>query len=276
MMKKIMLSTFSIMATSMAASIMAASAMAGTIVEIQDEDDLATIMTDGSYARMNSSNSEYVIINLKDNSIKLVMPDDKEVMLIDTNSMPSGSSAPTVKTHISKLGAGPEIATYDTQKYSFSANNKSCGVIYGSADAAGAEGIKELLSAMSAIVEKQRAMMGGFTGMLSDCDQAEMNLTDQVKTVGVPMRIEKDGKTLSEIKSIKVGVDLPQDAFIIPAAYKTITMKEKMAEAQKAMKQYQPQMQDMMHQMQQSGQMTPEMMEQMRKAQEMMQQYQQR
>ncbi len=251
-------------------------AATGTIVEIEDEDGVSTIMTDGDYARMNSIDSEYVIVNLKTNQVKFVSPDEEEVMMVDTDTMPGGSEAPAIKVQLKKLGSGPKIAGYDTEKFSYSVKNKQCGVIYGSVDAAKAVGIKELLSAMTALTEKSRSMMGGFIGMMDDCEQAEMNLTDYVKTTGVPMRIEENGNLVSEIKSIKVSADLPKNAFVIPASYKTITMQDKISEVQKQMQPYQPQMENMIEQMKQSGQMSPEMIEKMRQAQEMMKQYQQR
>jgi len=252
--------------------------MAGTIVEIQDENELTTVMTDGKQARMNVSATEYVIVDYKNNSVKFVSHPEKQVMLLDTDGMPSGNSAPAVRTSIDKLGSGQVIAGYKTQKFSYTANGKSCGVIYGSKDAYQLKGIKELFAAMKTMVEKQRAIMGSFAGMIDACTQADMNVSDHVNTIGVPMRTEKNGRVRSEIKSIKVDVSLPADAFVIPASYKTVTMQEAMSGnmADGQMQQHQPQMQEMMRQMQQSGQMTPEMMEQMRQAQEMMRQYQQR
>ena len=242
---------------------------AATVVEIKDANEMTTVMTDGEMARMNMSGNEYVVVDIKTNEVKFVSPQDKEVMLIDASKMPSGNNSAGPVAKLNKLGSGPTIAGYDTEKFSLSANNQPCAVIYGSDDAAGAEGITELMNVLRTMVEKQRAMMGGFAGMMDDCTRAEMNIADHVKTIGVPMRVEKNGSMISEVKSIKVSVDLPKDTFIIPANYKTVSMQGKMAEAQ-------PQMQDMMRQMQQSGQMTPEMIEKMRQAEQMMRQYQQR
>lgn len=247
-------------------------AATGTIVKILDENEVTTIITDGKQAKMNSATNEYTIVEFKSGIFKHVSPDENEVMIFDTSAVQGGKKPPQVKAKMKKLGDGPTIAGYDTEKYSYLVKDRTCGVVYGSDDAAGAEGIQELLNAMTKIAEKTRAMMGGFAGMVDDCEQAEINM---INKVGVPMRVERDGKVLSEVKSIKTAVDIPKDTFVIPASYKRTTMKEKLAEAQKQMQQYQPQMQEMMKQMQQSGQMTPEMMERMKQAQEMMKQYQQ-
>ncbi len=197
--------------------------------------------------------------------------------------MPAGKQGTQVRTLIKKLGAGIEIAGYPTEKYAYSANGKSCGVIYGSKDVYQQDGIKELFEAMKIMMEKQRAVLGGLASMLDDCTLADMNISDHVMMIGVPMRTDRNGQIETEIKSIKSGVALPADSFVIPASYKVVSVddqinsaKKDMANIQQQMQRYQPQMQQMMQQMQQSGQMTPEMQQQMRQAQEMMRQYQQR
>lgn len=259
------------------------SVMAGTIVEILDEDELTTVMIEGKQARINVSAEEYVIVDHVNNSVRFVNPQERQVMLLNASDIPGSSNASVVNTSINALGGGLSIAGYNTQKFSYSANGRSCGTIYGSKDAYQAKGIKELFAALKTMMEKQRAIMGGFANMVDACTLADMNVSDHVNTIGVPMRTERDGRIRSEVKSIKVDVNLPADAFVIPATYKTVTMHGQMksmsgdaARAQKKMQQYEPQMQDMMKQMQQSGQISPEMMEQMRQAQEMMRQYPQR
>jgi len=248
---------------------------AGTILQIQNNDDMTTVLTDGKLARLNMSGADYVIIDYRKHTVKAVSPPKQTVMILSADKMAAGNHGPEVRTDIKELGAGIKVAGYPTQKYAYSANGKSCGVIYGSKDVYQKKGIKELFQAMKTMMEKQRAILGGLAGMVDDCTLADMKVSDHVKIIGVPMRTEKNGVVDTEIKSIRLGVNLPADTFVIPASYKTITMEEQMREVKQQMQQNQPQMQQMMQQMQQSGQMTPEMMEQMRRAQEMMKQYQQ-
>lgn len=261
---------------------------AGTIVEIQNQGELTRIMTDGQQARINMSAAEYVIINYKNRSVRVVDPQKQQVMLLDadTKSVAAANNFLSIRTSMNKLGSGQMIAGYKTQRYGYSANGKSCGVIYGSNEAYQVKGIKQLVSAMNTMMEKQRAALGGLAGMIDDCTLADMMLSDQVASIGIPMRTEKNGHIDSEIKSIKTEVDLPVNTFVIPAAYKTVTMQDQVNSVTKDMANVQPQMQgnknqdqqaqmqQMMRQMQQSGQLTPEMMEQMRRAQDMMKQYQ--
>lgn len=262
---------------------------AGTIVEIQNQGELTRIMTDGQQARINMSAAEYVIVNYKNHSVRVVDPQKQQVMLLDadTKSAAAANNFPNIRTSMNKLGSGQMIAGYKTQRYSYSANGKSCGVIYGSNEAYQVRGIRELVSAMDAMMEKQRAALGGLAGMIDDCTLADMKLGEYVATIGIPMRTEKNGRVDSEIRSIKTDVDLPVNTFVIPASYKMVTMQDQMNTVTKDMAKAQPQlqgnknqdqqvqMQQMVRQMQQSGQLTPEMMEQMRRAQDMMKQYQQ-
>jgi hypothetical protein len=138
------------------------------------------------------------------------------------------------------------------------------------------QGIKDLFHALKTMMDNQRAALGGLAGMMDDCMLADMKVADHVKTVGVPMRTEKNGRIETEIKSIKHGVDLPADTFVIPASYKTLTMQEQINAASQGMAKHQPQVQQMVRQMQHSGRMTPEMIEQMRRSQQVMRAYPQR
>ena len=260
---------------------------AGTVVEIQNQGELTRVITNGQQARINISASEYVIVNYNNHSVRVVDPQKRQVMLLNADVNAAGNSFPRLRTSINNLGTGQVIAGYTTQKYSYSANGKTCGVIYGSKQAYQARGIKQLMSAMETMMAQQSAVLGGLAAMIDDCTLADMKLSDHVSTIGVPMRTEKNGRIDTQIKSIRTDVALPANTFVIPASYKTVTMQEQMNAASNNMaaaqqvqrndnRNQQLRMQQMMRQMQQSGQLTPEMMQQMRRTQEMMNQYQQR
>ncbi len=259
-----------------------ATSMAGTIIEIKSKNETATILTDGKQARLNTGGLDYVIINYKNNTVKAVDTKKRQVMLFDMGNMPKMGSAPKIQTSIKNLGAGLSIAGYKTQKFSYIVNGKTCGVIYGSKQAFQHKDVKALFNAMKIMMQKQQAMLGGFAAMVDDCTLGDIEMSNYTATIGVPMRTEKKGMIDFEVKSIKLDVALPADTFVIPASYKTTSIKEEMQKAskdmakmQQQMQQYAPQMQQMMQQMQQSGQMPPEVIERMRQAQEQMKQYQQ-
>lgn len=257
--------------------------VAGTVMKIHNNGDLTTVVTDGRLARLDISADEYIIVDYKKHTVSVVSPQKRQVMLLNANKMAAGKYATNVRTSLKRLGAGIEVAGYPTQKYAYSANGKSCGVIYASKDVYQQKGIKQLFEAIKTMMDKQRAVLGGFASMVDDCTLADMNVSDHVKTVGVPMRTDRNGRIETEIKSIKHGVALPANTFVIPASYRTVSMQGQLNAASKSTKNVsrnntqnqQFQMQEMMRQMQQSGQMTPEMMEQMRRSQEAMKRYQQ-
>lgn len=263
------------------------SVSAGTIIEFQNKGELTTMLTDGKQARLNMPSQEYVIIDYRKHLVKVINQSKQQVMVLDVSAADKSASSKRVNVSLKSLGKARDVAGYKTEKLEYSANGNLCGVILASKSAYRQKGIKDLISAMQTMVKKQRAVLGGFAGLVDDCTLADMQLTEQVSSIGLPMRTVKNGVIETEINSIKVDVALPKSTFVIPAAYKIITMDEQVKQAtqgmqnmnsfkQPATQQQGPQIQDMMRQMQQSGQLTPEMMEQMRGAQQMMQQYQQR
>ncbi len=283
--------------------IFSCSVSAGTIIEFQNKGELTTMLTDGKQARLNMSSQEYVIIDYRKHLVKVINKSKQQVMVLDVSAADKSGSSKRVNVSLKSLGDASDVAGYKTEKLEYSANGKLCGVILASKSAYQQKGIKDLISAMQTMVKKQRAVLGGFVGFVDDCTLADMQLTEQVSTIGLPMRTVKNGAVETEINSIKVDVALPKSTFAIPAAYKTITMDEQIKQATQGMQnmnsfkrsatqqsggqpsrqpnmqpgmQQAPQYQDLMRQMQQSGQLTPEMMEQMRHSQQMMQQYQQR
>ncbi len=202
--------------------------MAGTIVEIQNNNEISTVITNGQKARMDMSGSEYVIVDYSNHSAKMINPQQKQVLFLNINDMTAGNNSAKVQISINKLGNGQEIAGYKTQKFSYQANGRSCGIIYGSQDAYQTKGIKELLAALTTMMEQQRAALGGFARLVDVCTLADMQLIDHVNTIGVPMRTEKNGRVELEIKSIKADVTLADDIFVIPASYKILGAKQQM------------------------------------------------
>ena len=265
---------------------LSSSVMAGTVIEMKNNNERVSIMTDGQQARINMSGADYIIVDYKNNNVSVVDPQKQQVMLLNVGETATANSAPLVRTSVKRLSPGQIIAGYKTQKYSYTANGKSCGVIYGSTDAYQAREIKVLLTAIKTMLENQRALLGGFAAFVDDCTLADMQVADHVNTIGMPMRTEKNGRVENEIKSINMDVVLPANTFVIPANYTDVTMQDKIKTVAKDMTNVQqkiqrrgyhgqqPQIQQMARQMQQSGQMTPEMLEQMRSSQEMMRPYQ--
>ena len=118
--------------------------VAGTIIEINNNNEIFTVMTDGKQARMNTGASDYVIVDYKNNSMKNVDRKNRQVMLLNIDNMPKTGNAPRIQLSIKNLGAGSTIAGYKTQKFSYAVNGKACGVVYGSKDAYQHKGVNAL------------------------------------------------------------------------------------------------------------------------------------
>lgn len=245
---------------------------AGTIIEIQNNNELTTALTNGQVVRINMTAAEYVIVDYKNHSIKLVSPQKKQVLLLNADGMTTGKNTPAVRTSINKLGAGQVIAGYKTQKFAYTANGKSCGFIYGSKDAFQAKGVKQLFSAMTVMMENQLTELGALAGMLDVCTLADMQLSNHVNTLGLPVRTEKNGRVEIEVKSIKADVTLADDTFVIPASYKILGAKQQIKAVSTEMAK--PQQQRRQPQMQQFRQLSPQALQQMRRAPGVMRQYQ--
>ncbi len=199
-------------------------AVAGTIVEIQNNDELTSIVTDGHLARLEMSGVEYAIVDYKNHSVKVVNPKKQQVTSLNMDAVTARNDTNAVSITINKLGTGQVVAGYKTQKFRYTANGKMCGVIYGSQTAYETPGMRELFAAVKVMMNKQYAALGGFARLVDACTLADMQVGNYVTTFGVPMRTEKNGRIESEIKSIRVGVELPVDTFVVPVSYERIAM----------------------------------------------------
>ncbi len=263
--------------------------VAATVVELSGGNQMNKLMSNGSIARIGTGDGEYVLIDYKTKSVRMVMPQDRQVMDMGKGMPVMGGKVPDIKINLKSKGAGPVIAGYKTEMYEWAANGSSCGTIFGSRDALKTGGMKPLFDALRVMLEKQRSAMGGYASMMSTCQQASLKMGDFIKKIGIPMRIVKaNGQVENEVKSIKTGVKLPKGTFSAPSSYRTVSMNDMMSEQMGGMRNSQgrsqggmPQdamggmdmsgLQEQMMKMQRSGQIPPEAMEQFKQYQQMMQ-----
>lgn len=203
------------------------SGVAGTIVEIQKSNELTRAIADGKKVRMNTSSSEYVIFDSSDHSVKVVNQQKQLVTQLNLSELNADDNQVNVQTSISPQGQGQTVAGYTTNRFSYMANGNNCGVLYGSRHAIDTKGVRELVSAMKVMMDIQRSALGGFASLVDACTLADMQLVDNVNTVGLPMRTEKNGKVELEVKAIRTGVALADDTFAVPATYRTVDMSGK-------------------------------------------------
>lgn len=200
------------------------SVTAGTIVEIQNKDGMTSIFSEDLLVRIEMSDSEYAIVDYKNNSVKVVDSSKKQVMLLTIKNIDSRYDANAVNIAINKVGIGQTISGYETQKYRYAANGNMCGYIYGSQAAYEKKNVKNLFTAVDYFMNKQYALLGSYARLIDACTLADMQVGRYVNNFGVPMRTEKNGSIENEIKSIQLDVSFPENTFIVPATYKTLSM----------------------------------------------------
>lgn len=200
--------------------------------------------------------------------------------------MTSAKSGPTAAAQLGldiKLlnkGKGPTIAGFKTQVYSLQVNGKNCGTIFGSKKLLNKKGIKEIFSALSQLQNQTQNMMGAYRGMMGECEQAELQMSNSYNTTGAPMRLlDQQGQLESEVRKINDNAKTPASYYKIPATYRVTNMQEKMNQARQQNERTRQQMQDnmpdmnkLMQQMQQQQGMPPEALERMKKMQDMFKQ----
>lgn len=258
-------------------------AQADTQITVRDKSgSTSTFSSNGKSARMDDNQRPgYVLINFDKNQFNMIDPERREIMEMST--MPGNKSkvkTENVTVRLINKGSGPLIAGYKTRKYLIQANGKNCGTVYGSRKVLALKGIEDIFNALSQLQRQSQTMAGAFRGSRDDCEQADLQMSDSIKTTGAPLRmLDQHGQLENEVTSINTRASHPAAFYQPPAGYRVTNMQQQMDQTrqqnQQMMQQMQQNMPDMnklMQQMQQQQGMPPEAMERMKKMQEMFQQ----
>jgi len=201
------------------------SVVASTVVEFSGNNRADKIMTNGLKARIGTGSGDYVLVDYKTQSVKMILSAQKQVLDMGMG-LPAKTTNAEIKTSLKAIGTGPVVAGYQTTAYAWLANGRNCGTIFASKAALNTQGVKSLFSALQLMMEKQRAAMGGYAAMMSVCMQANFKIANHISRVGIPMRMLKpDGQLENEIKSIKTDVKIAKSVFDVPASYKHSAMR---------------------------------------------------
>lgn len=257
------------------AALLAHSAVqAATLVEISARDGNSRIYKEGHMARLEMPGEKgYMVIDTDRHSVRVVMPQQK--IVLDLSDQVKEAAAPAsgdLRIRLEKQGKGAKIAGYETTHYTYLAGDKTCGTIFASTDALNDAGLAGVFEIMERMASKAQAMAAPFRDQSDPCETANVQLSTEIKRIGAPLRtLDADGKQLSEVTSIDTDAKLPAGAFDIPADYKVEDTASMLQKARQNAPSPQ-QIEQMMKQMQESGQMPPEAMEQMRQMQQQMMQ----
>lgn len=243
----------------------------------------STISSDGRRARIEDDKMPgYVIVDYTAGQIMMVDPQRGEAM--STTIAQAEAAGDDVQVSLRKQGGGPKIAGYGTRKYQLTANGKACGSVYTSKKLLDNGGVRAMFEAMRNMQRASRGMMGGFGGLLSDCQRASMQLSEVLDAAGAPLKIiDENGSVVSEVTRVDTDKKLPASHYRLPAGIKVVDMSERMNQAMQQgqqMMQQMPDMNELMQQMQGSGgemseEMQQQMQQQMQQMQKMLEQLQQ-
>jgi len=198
------------------------SVFASTVVEFSGNERADKIMTNGVKARIGTGSGDYVLVDYKTQSVKMILSEQKKVLDMGGAEVSKAVDL-TLKTSLRMIGSGPVVAGYPTMAYTWLANGQKCGTIFASKAALNTPGIKPLFNALQLMMNKQRAAMGGYAAMMSVCMQANFKMAEHIREIGIPMRMLKpNGKLENEIKSIQANVTLADEVFEMPRSYQLI------------------------------------------------------
>ena len=191
-----------------------------------------------------------------------VDPSRNEVM---QTSLDRGGVAVTdsngVDVRLKGKGKGPVIAGYKTKKYKFTANGQPCGMIYASKKLLKNSAVRRLFESMRTMQAQSRQMMQGMGGFMDLCEQANLFLTDALEEVGVPLRIQgPDGRVESEVIEVVTKAKFPAGHYDAPAGMTRVEMQHTMPKTMEQM----PNMDELLQQMGQDGQIPEDLMDQLK------------
>jgi hypothetical protein len=252
-------------------ALMSIQAESAVMVEMQDSEGLSRIYSEGGKGRIEmSASDDFMLVDGTENTMYMVMPSQRTIL--DMGGTLSGEPATGSggETKLTRNGNGPSIAGYETVEYVITAGDRTCQTVYGSRPAMEESGMKHILSMFQKMALQAHAMATQF-GMGNDpCTAADTLVTQQLAEIGMPMRVkDEEGTIISEVLRIDAKATLPPDAFALPADYE----RQDMAQMQQQMREQMPPIQEMMKQMQESGDLPPEAIEHMQRMQEMMKQH---
>jgi len=252
-------------------------AHAAVMIETRDpQSGLSQIYIQGDKARIDMPRSKngYVVMDVKNKTMKVVM--NKQRMVMDMSEFMTETGAdtqgqPYVDSYTKSKGLGPTIAGYETEEYEIYGDGKYCGSVDVSVRAIRDLGLKKFARALMTMEQEMNKKMSGLTGGMMNqhmgkCAQAHIKTANKLQDIGFPLRsLNQHHQVESTVTRINKHATLPAGAFTIPASYKVTNMSQMMNGVQQQLKQMQPQMNQMMQNM------SPEMQERMR---QQMQQFQ--
>lgn len=236
-------------------------AMADTVVNVRSGQGAAErVSIQGDWARMDGleEKGEYILGNLTNGVMYVVMPSEKKILELKSNGKSSKKSS-DINAQFKKVAKGPDIAGYATDEYELVANGQKCGKTWISKKAGEIKDVKKLLAVMDQFDPEAmmpEGMGGMMQGQMNPCDRAQLMTQLHVAKLGMPMKsVDESGRVEQEVVGIDKNAKLDASLFELPAGYQRTTpsamINDAMSQMQEMMKNVTPEQRQMMEQMMQ-------------------------
>ena len=252
--------------------------------------DLRIVVTDGFGSdSIFSSNGQlvriespqvpgFIIIDYASDEFFMVDMNRNEITKASLGKLDASNEIEKLGLGLKDQGGGQKIAGYPTRKYQIVANGESCGSVYVSQGFLENREVRAIFESMRSIQQFSRRMMGGMSGVLPVCQRANMQMADVIESRGAPLKIiDASGMMLSEVVSVEFDKEIGSEQYQLPAGMAVVDISDRMNQAardNRKMMESMPEMEALMQQLQEEGQLTEEMRQQLLQLQQQMQQQQ--
>ncbi len=233
------------------------SAAAGTVIENKDDQgEISRVSIEGGWARFDGADKGekgYMLVDLEAAKFYAVAPPERTIIEFSPRKEKKEQEK-GVKAEFKKVGPGPEVAGYATDKYELTADGKSCGFFLMSESVAEIGDVKELLARLGGLTPDAfvpEEMRQGLPIHRDPCEVAKMELGKEAMVrEGYPMKmLDPKGETVEEVTAVKTGVELDPALFELPKGYSRTTVKEMMEGMRKEMEAARDEIERMMKEM---------------------------
>lgn len=217
----------------------------------------------------------FIIIDYSSEEFFMVDSKRNEITKASLGKLDAANELEKLSLSLTDKGGGQKIAGYLTRKSQIMANGEPCGSVYTSRELLENNDVRAIFESMRSMQQFSRRMMGGMGGILPVCQRANMQMADAIESSGAPLRvINADGKMFSEVVSVDTDKNFDSQHYALPAGMEVIDISERMNQAardnQKSMESM-PEMDALIKQLQEDGQLTEEMQQQLEQLQQQLQ-----
>jgi hypothetical protein len=237
----------------------------------------STISSNGNKVRINGAQIPgYVLVDSASGEFFMVDPKRSEIIKATPLEIEGGKQDERLSVSLMPRGVGDEVAGYGTGRFDLISNGIRCGVLNGSSELVQNRDLRHMFEAMQGMHKMMRSLTAGMAGVLTECQRANSRLADLVDTAGFVMRVVDDKeKLLFEVLLVNTKAILADGYYDLPADMTVVNMNEKTEQAMQKGQEIIQKMPDMEQMMQQDGgQISDEPQPQMQQMMKQMQQLQ--